>query len=244
MSRILVTGAYEDGKYVLRYAEDPEEGTVFLAISHGDVFSVGNSIGGWYARQVQYAGETRIALHHISGKEKGLNGKALERVTRGQKGFVLRPMTGLWATSSGSAKRGLFHRVDGDATPNPVVDALRRARMPSDLLREVESIDMGVMEGGTLCRHSTGQDTWYGYETDGTPTTVHEAGWVTDHGNQYHNGCKAGTDDVHVGGGTYVVEWMDRKGMGGGGSRSIQGVTVSGTADHEKVAAIIKQLMT
>lgn len=258
MSRILMNGGYEfctqtGPIFVLRYAEDqtqpswvtspaPKRGEVYTMIAPGDVFSVDNSIGGYFAMAVQYAGRPALAVHRVSGSEKRRSPEELRRKFRGQEGFILRPMLGLWATSSGSARRGLWHRYNPVA--DPIVMALREAQMPSNLLVEVAEINKEVSHGGNLCKHSTtAGNSSYFHETDGKEEVLDWGETVESHGNQYHIGCSSSPGRVRITSGTFLIEAVERKAMNSSDYPSIVAVSVTKSANRALVADKIREVM-
>ena len=118
MSRILVSfvaASLVDASCMLVHVERPFKGAVHMTIKPDDVFSIGNQMGGYWAKPVTYAGKKRLSLIKLSGSEKSLPLKEIRRRCGSRRGFVLHPgSTGLWATSSGSARRGIFHPVKAD----------------------------------------------------------------------------------------------------------------------------------
>ena len=112
MSRLLVTGKYEgQNLFVLRFAEGPTAGQIFQNIQLYSRFNVGNSCGGYFVAQTSEQGCGRLTVHRISRTEMDLPVHILKEICTGRKGKLLRHgMKVLWATSSGSARRGLFHQ--------------------------------------------------------------------------------------------------------------------------------------
>lgn len=132
--RTLVQGQYDTlGNYVLRYETDDygRKGEVHMTIEPGACFGIGNSMGGWWAKPITYGDQSMIALVRVSQSQRYWDYGRLSRRFGGERGFVLRPgMVGLWATSSGSARRGVFHPVRGEEN-NPVKRAVRAAGLPT-----------------------------------------------------------------------------------------------------------------
>ncbi|TAL20456.1 hypothetical protein EPN90_01005 [Patescibacteria group bacterium] len=243
MSRILVTGNYdENGGYTLTHAEGEQKGEVYMTIAPNSAFGVGNSMGGYFARQITYVGQKMIALIRVSGSEKHLDPERLNRRLRDQKGFVLRPgMLGLWATSSGSARRGVFHRYE--EASDPIVATLREMHMPSNLLTEVERIEVEVFDGGNLCNHSTSdEDHSYYFKTDAASELLERGSYVESHVNECHVGCQRSPDRVRIVGGTWLI-WADAKRKCRCNYSSIVQVIVTKEADHNLVAAKIREMM-
>ena|GEM_PF-5064544 len=93
-----------------------KRGMTYMVISPNSTFGIGNSIGGYFVRQD--GGRNIISLVRVSGSEKNLPLDQLKGLIRDRKGVVLRPgMLGLWATSSGSARRGLYHKYSPPDDP-------------------------------------------------------------------------------------------------------------------------------
>ena len=99
-------------------------------ISPNEVFSIGNQMGGYWAKPITYAGKKTLALVKLSGSEKGLTLKEIRRRCGTRRGFVLRSgTTGLWATSSGSARRGLLRPAKAPIKADPVDLALEECML-------------------------------------------------------------------------------------------------------------------
>lgn len=238
MSRELLSGTYEQGSFVLR----KETGELFQEISPNSVFSVGNSIGGYYAKRVRYSRENMIALIRISGKMKNFPPAALKEIHKNERGYVLKPGKGFWATSSGSALRGIWHR--NHDCDDPIIIALRRSELPSALLKVVDKIDSVVYSGGNLCSHSTwAGDYRYWLETDGKVDLITEGDRVTKHANKFHIGCQLVEDVCEVVGGTYYVQAVKTKALNGGNYPSLKIVVITPDADKELVAKVIRNIM-
>lgn len=234
MSRILVKGSYEGMAYVLRHAEGELNGQIYLTIQPRTVVRVGNSIGGYYAQPVKYAGQKMLSLIRVSG-----SGNREE----GERGLVLKPgMTGLWATSSGSARRGVFHRFNA-GEKDPIVLALREAQMPSSVCVETATIETEMFQGGSLCGHSTGGGYWYTISTDGKVEVVRYGDVVGEHSNQFHVGCQSSPSTAKVVGGSFALQAQKSQTMGGGIHQSICKVLVTPSANREQVAEEIRKLL-
>lgn len=245
MSRILVTGNYDvAGNFVLSLGEDSrygdgKKGDVFKTIAPETVIGVGNSIGGYFARRITYAGQKMLALVRVSGGEKRRSVEELRRITADRKGFVLKPMIGLWATSSGSALRGIFHRYTPPA--DPIEAALEKAGQGRKCLHRVPAIEgVEVREGGRICGHQTGNGSGSTAQYDGEVTeTVIEPSCVESHYNQYHVGCGETAGTYRVTGGTFVLQWSTHQYMNGVWSRNLAAVYVTPQADPRLLAALI-----
>jgi hypothetical protein len=232
----MVTGNYDgSGNYVLT----TEGGEVHMSIAPMSTFGIGNSIGGYFARPIRYAGQKMLSIVRIGGSETRLSPETLSSRHGQEKGFILRPgMKGLWATSSGSARKGVFHPIR--ETNDPIILALREIKMPSSLLQEVESIDLDVLKGGDLCSHSVSEgDYWLSFKTDGQAKRTHDGEFVKSHFNQFHVGCMSSPATYHITGGTYVVQSGDKKAMNGFDYPYIGKITVTKSADRGAVAGLI-----
>jgi hypothetical protein len=238
MSRELLYGSYEGGSFILRNADR----SIYLKIDANTVFSIGNSIGGYYAKRVRYADEQMIALIRISGKMKYLPISELKSAFKNERGYILKPGKGLWATSSGSAMKGLWHRNHG--SDNPIIIALRMAELPSSLLKIVDKIDAVVYTGGNLCQHSTQAGNYkYDLKTDGEVSVMAFGPRVTKHVNKFHIGCQSSEDVCEVVGGTYYVQSIKTKAQNGGNYPNIRLVAITPDADKQAVAGVIRNIM-
>lgn len=189
-----------------------------------------------------YAGQQMLALVRIGGSK--LNGP-IERIRRSfgkERGTILQPGPGLWAVSSGAARRGVWHRIREDA--DPVRQALRSMGLPSNLVRTVDKIEEEVYEGGRLCKHLSygGSSSWF--LSDGEAEHLEDACYVTREncsGNQYHIGCSDGPARKRVTGGTYLITGAD---VSRSDIRSahptVRQVLVTPAAEREFVAKLVK----
>jgi len=236
--RIMVNLKYNGDTLVITHEGGKNYGTVYMTVAPNATFGVGNSFGGYFARQVR---NNLLELIRVSGSEKHLPPQQLGEITKERKGQILWPGVGLWAVSSGSALRGVFHRQrpDGD----PIKQALREAGMPSNLTAVVEKIDMLAEEGGPLCQHCVHSEWEKVLHSDGKKTTVEEGRRVTEHFNQYHIGCQLTPDMVKIEGGTYVIQSLLRISGGGSWYPSIEMVTLTVGADRKVIAEKIREIM-
>jgi hypothetical protein len=233
MSRVKVVGNYvESGAYELRYSEGPEADLIHLVIEPGKVFSIGNSIGGYFAKPIVFAGEARISLVSISGSQKNLPTERIRQLTSRERGIVLKPnFVGLWATSSGSARNGIFHRYTEPA--DEIEQMLEKLGCGLKILHRVEEICEEVSIGGALCRHQTGNGHGYYASYDGKCETLVDAQFVEEHSNQYHIGCCSSSGTYKVTGGTYLISTYTRQCMNGCWDPHIEGLWVTPAVDLE-----------
>lgn len=235
--RTQLNGFYNNGSFELRRTED---GSLHLTVEPNQVLRIGNSIGGFWAKPIRYAGEPMLALVRIGGSAVGWSAEQLRRQFGGERGTILRPGPGLWAVSSGAARRGVWHPIREDA--DPIRSALRSLRFPSTLVRTVDGIDETVYEGGNLCKHSTHGGSNGFFFTDGDASEVLEhATFVRSHGNQYHVGCQETPTRRRVKGGTYLIVGADvsRDGISGM-YPAIHAVVITPKVDKEFVARMVR----
>lgn len=245
MSRILVDGQYDSkGAFIMKIVKDCEycnekEGDVFKKISPNEIFGVGNSIGGYWAKPIKYAGKKMIALVRLSGAQKGCSLSEIRRELGREKGQVLHPGKGLWATSSGSARNGVLHRYH---PPRDVIEkALEKGGYGRRCIHRVPEIkEVLVDEGGSLCSHQTGNGSGYISHYDGRVVkTIHEKSYVEHHSNQYHIGCCNGSGRVEISGGSYIIQWSVYQQMNGGWARELDAVYITPQANLDFIVAAI-----
>lgn len=153
--RTITTARIEDGKYIV-------DGIGAFGI--GDLISPGNSIGGWIVVRIL---RDRALVARISGAEKrdlrnGYMEPPIKR--RADQALPVGPIR--WATSSGSARRGIAHRHRPPANP---LEAWRlELQLPREAV-EVRSDPVEVRTGGANLRSAaTGHAHWPDYfVTDG-----------------------------------------------------------------------------
>lgn len=241
MSRIKVSGDYDPaGNYVLSYTEGEQIGEIYKSISPNDVFGIGNSIGGYWAKPITYAGQPMLALIRLGGSEKHLSQEEIRKRKKDEKGLVLKPMIGLWAVSSGSARNGIFHRW------NPPTDeietALDKCGYGRKCLHRVNSIEgVEVNEGGQLCHHQTGNGSGYVAQYDGKVVeTTTEPTYVELHMNQHHIGCGESAGTYLINGGTFLLQWYIYQAMNGSWKRSLTAIYITPRADTHLVVGLIE----
>lgn len=238
MSRILVTGNYTDrGAYELR----TPDGKPYLHIAPCDVFGIGNSIGGYFARPVKYAGQNRLALVRIGGSLMSAPPNQIARATRGEKGYILQPnFTGLWATSSGSARRGIFHRYSPPAQEtDPVTRILRQGELPSWIVKEAGEPTLTTEErwyDNSHCPNGRPTNYWL---TDGQ--MIEEASFEMEKPHGYFGG--GGRRIVRIEGATYAIRIdASRYGNGLAWSKPSQVLTWPG-CDREALANVLAPML-
>lgn len=166
MGRIILTVSYFGQVAVLT----EEDGSEYLRIEPNEIFSVGNSIGGYWARPIKWAGSPALSLVRIGGREKQLTPDELRYYKGRIKGTVLKPgMTGLWATSSGSARNGIFHRYTRpEDEQDPILRVLREMGLGTSILQRME--EGQVVEDTEVFydhSHCLSQRLSWHWETDG-----------------------------------------------------------------------------
>lgn len=211
MSRVHVIGSYVGKSFVLRYAEGPRAGEVFLQINPNDIVRPGSSIGGYWAKPITLTvNEYRLALVRVSGAYVDADVQTLRREFGRERGEVLHPRPGLWATSSKSAKRGVFHRISDET--DPIKIALHGVGAPSNVLNEVSYINEIVHEGGALCEHtaSSGVSATH-LRYDGKLVILREAP-REKHEEDELSWCPTEAREVQITGGSYLMRLELRSG--------------------------------
>lgn len=232
MARSLVSVQYRND---LLEAIDPQTGALIREFVPETVVGVGNSIGGFYVRGTARNGETRVELVRVSGGERSLPIEKIWSLTRDRKGETVRPGLSLMATTSGSARNGVFHRYN---PPRGPLEFALRERGWSPRIEEVGVIDAKqVGRGGDLCRHTTAPGAvWEDFRTDGESRLVEEALRVKSHFNSSHVGCFKTSQKWEIYGGTYVVMRVTHRALGGGNITVVSKVIITPQADLNKVA--------
>lgn len=241
------TGSYDDaGHFVLA----DHSGGQYLTVSPNEIFSVGNSIGGYWAKPIRYAGQSMLALVRLTGTQKTWPLAQIRAALGRERGEVLRPGPGLWAVSSGAARRGVWHQ---HRPSDPLTEAVRAAGFPASIIHEVPSLATAtIYEGGNLCSHSTHGGSYYGWLSDCVApddwrrtnvVTVREATYVERHSNQYHIGCQASASVLRLEAGTWCIQYAHRSHDGWTGSRDLVAIYLAPEADRAQVAAGVADVL-
>ena len=230
-TREVVTGYYtnkDNNTYVL-YKED---GSIFQTIKENESFRIGNQLREFIP---------------VSVPKKNGNGTILMCQKFGDNGNIIEEFPlphgkkGLWALTSGAARRGVFHRYNEPKTE--LEKELASMGISTNLIERVSSIDVKLEVGGELCHHVTKQ---WGYSCvyDGTDKELTEPEYVPDtFFNQYHRGCMCSTYDIRVAGGTYVIYYSIGTYMNGSNYRHIERVIVTPEADEKGVIEEINKIV-
>lgn len=202
MSRIKVQAQYESG--VVRLVGS--EGECFRTLTKNEIFPIGNSIGAFIAREVEKNSKVYLECVSISGSERHFPLDQLLKRIQDRKGLILYPREQvLWATTSGSARNGLFHRIREEK--DPLKKFLReKLHISTKILTYFdEKFEYkNVPDGGKGCDHvSSGND--HRYSTDGTSYLVREAEYAHNHRNHYHEGCQISPEYYDVKGASYLI---------------------------------------
>lgn len=174
---------------------------------------IGNSIGGYVA----FNRNGNISLSRVSGGQIGELEDALPYWTPGwvydvfessEVTVIKNGDSGMWATSSGAARNGIFHLYKVDNTPlAPLRELLRKAGISTSIVK-LGNANI-ISEGrryGNLCGHTTHGGTNYEAFHNGKDTEVMEpATFVESHINGYHIGCCASAEVFSVAGHSYLV---------------------------------------
>lgn len=189
-TRILVVVAYRSNREVDLVKED---GSVYQTIKVGEPFRVGNQMRDFIP---QYCQQDR----KIHCRKFDSAGRVMEDI------YLPRGRKVLWALTSGSARRGLFHMY---REPQDTLDAaLQRLGVGRSVISSVDVIrDVLVEDGGPDCGHQL-QPWGCCFDTDGDATLRHEGACADEHHpNQFHRGCREEPDLYKINGGSYVIEW-------------------------------------
>lgn len=213
MSRILVTGKYNTkGEYVLR----KESGEIYKTLKEGDSFRIDNQMREW----------TVIKKGRKLWCEK--NGEMVP-LYHGKKG--------LWATSSGAARNGLFHWYM--EPKNLVEQALQDIGASTRIVEDVEEIDWTGRVGGELCHHCVNNYGIIAYY-DGEEENLTDPPRVKAHSNEYHVGCISGYYKTHITGGTYLIVYNLSTCMNGMKILHPEMVLITPKADLKEVANVLR----
>lgn len=234
MSRIPLHGNYEGQAFVLR----KENGDVYQRIMPDTIFGIGQ-FDSYFAKRIWWGNGPMIAIIKLSDNMSTLKLRDLKRKTRIQKGFILRPGKGLWATTAGSAHRGVWHPLKD--INNPILIALWSHEMPTNIFQIVQEIDYQVYEGGNLCEHARTGSYSYRYETDGNICELRPA----MHGKHVRaKFCQIREATIQVIGGTYCIQSIRKKENNGKIYPKILFVIVTANTDYDVVAQIIHKMMS
>ena len=233
MSRIPLHGNYEGQAFVLR----KENGDVYQRIEPDTIFGIGD-FDSYFARRIWWGNKPMIALITLSGNMCALKLRELKRNTKHQKGFILKPGKGLWATTAGSAHRGVWHPLKD--VNNPILIALWSKELSTNIFQTVQEIDYQVYEGGNLCEHSRMGSYFYSYQTDGNICELRPAMYGKHVRAKF---CQIKEATIQVVGGTYCIQSIRKKENNGKVYPKILVVIVAANADYDVVAQIILGIM-
>ncbi len=188
MSRQLVTGRYINKSTYVLYNED---GSIFQTIKEGEPFFIDNQFKSWLPVRVP--------------NKSGHGTILMCRKETGEEFPLPHNKKGLWATSSGAARNGVFHRYKEPTTPLEKVIA--EVGAPLSVIKRVDLLDETLEVGGELCNHV--QSKW-GYEVvqeDCLVEQLTKPEVVEDHLNIFHRGCQCSTYESRYFGGSYLIYW-------------------------------------
>lgn len=234
MSRIPVYGNYEGHAFVLR----KENGDVYQEIKPDTIFGIGQ-FDSYFAKRIRWGNKPTIALIKLGNNMSALKIRELKRKTRLQKGFILKPGKGLWATTAGSAHCGVWHLLKN--VDDPILITLWSHKLPTNILQVVSEIDYKVYQGGNLSRDSKAGSYAYGYETDGN---ICELRPVLYSSNVRAKLSQFREATIQVVGGTYCVQAIRRKENNGKSYTKISAVIITAVATKAEVAEAINRLMS
>lgn len=221
MSRILVTGRYINrGTYELVR----EDGSVFQTIKAGEPFKTGRQLNWWVPELVpRKSGKGTIMMC----RKYSIRKEVLEEFP------LLHNKKGLWATSAGAARNGVFHTYH---EPKSALEKrLRELEVGMSVVKRVSSIDETLTLGGVLCSHCLHHD---GYRVfgDGEIEQLTEPDYAPDdHFNPGHRGCMESTYTARLYGGTWLVYYHIVTAMNGSDAYYVEGVWLTPEANEEEV---------
>lgn len=227
MKRELVTGKYSSESIYVLYKED---GTVFQVIREGEPFKIANQFRSWLPVKVpNKKGRGTILMC----QKYGNRGNIIDEFP------LIHNKRGLWALTSGSARRGVFHKYQEPVTE--LEKQLSEKGISPHVVKHVEKIDMVLELGGELCSHVINK---WGYKciTDAdfkdltSPDIVPET-----HPNQYHRGCDASTYLSQVMGGTYAIYYSIETYMNGTIYAKIKEIYLTPNANEKQIAELIEK---
>jgi hypothetical protein len=227
----MLHGNYEGEAFVLR----KENGDVYQRIEPNIIFGIGDFIS-YFAKRIWWSRQPFIALITLSSNMKALKVRELKRSR--QKGFILKPGKGLWATSASSARFGVWHLLKN--VDDPILITLWSHQLPSKFLQLVEEIDCQIYDGGNLYEHSRAGDYCYSYATDGNIVELRRQTYSPRVRGKFFPLREA---IIQVIGGTYCIQSIKRKENNGNIYPKVTLVTITSAANKVEVAKIINRMM-
>ena len=225
MSRILVKGSYiNPSTYILVR----ENGSVFQKITEGEPFVIDNQMRSFVPVRVRKKnGHGTILMC----RKFGDYGNVIEE-------FPLRHnKVGLWATSSGSARNGVFHTYHEPQTA--LERQLASMSLSRHIIEVVPKIDEELEIGGQLCSHCVKK--WgFGVSTDGQIIHLTEPQLSTQPG--YHFGCMESTYLVNIVEATYLIYYSVHTAMNGIHYRSVDRIIVNPDVDEDILVEYLKKI--
>lgn len=227
MSRIKVKGMYSSPTSYFLIKDD---GEMFQQIVEGKPFTIDNQLASWVPVSVpKKNGRGTILVC----RKYADDGSILEEFP------LIHNKVGLWATSSGSARNGVFHRYH--EPKSELEKALAERGSSLRVISMVDSIDITLENGGSLCHHVM-KKRGYAIYSDCLSEDLTEPEYAPeDHSNQYHTGCMESTYEVRVYGGTFVIHTHIHTTMNGSVHEEVQKVYITPSADLNEVARVIRE---
>ena len=225
-TRELVTGRYSNRSTYVLYKED---GSEFKTIKEGEAFKIGNQLRPWYpVRVAKKRGKGTILMCQKFGSD----GNIIEEFP------LIHNKRGLWALTSGAARRGVFHSYHEPA--NELERELDKIGVSRKIIEVVDQIDLELEVGGQLCHHCVNK--WgYGLVTDGKEEEITEPDRAPDdHPNQYHRGCEISTYIERVYNATYIIYYKISTTMNGSVRENVERVIMTKEADVKEVVKELK----
>lgn len=221
-TRELVKGMYINNRTYVLYKED---GTEFQTIREGEPFRIDNQMSSWVP----------VRVPRKSGRGTILVCK------KGTQEFpLIHNKRGLWALTSGAARRGVFHNYREPQTE--IERQLAEMSASRRIIEKVDKIDLVLKVGGKLCSHID-YKYGFGYFSDGRCHQITEPRRVHMHPNQYHIGCADSSHEERVYDATYLVYYSIDTHLNGVVYYNPLRVILTPEADEAKVVEELRRLM-
>ena len=190
-TREVVIGRYiNPHTYVLK----KEDGSVFMTIREGEPFTIDNQMRPWIPVRVPNKnGYGTILVCEKYGDDGDIIGQFP----------LIHCRKGLWALTSGAARRGVFHRYT--KPQNEIEELLCKLGSSPQTLKNVDKIDMELLCGGLLCVHVDHPRGYIVY-TDGKEERLTQPRYIPmDWPEQLHRGCMESTYRARIYDATFLV---------------------------------------
>ena len=229
-TREVVIGRYINPQtYVLK----KEDGSVFMTIREGEPFTIDNQMRSWVPVRVP---NTRGYGTIMICEKYGDDGRIIGQFP------LIHGRKGLWALTSGAARRGVFHSYT--KPQNEIEVQLCKLGSSPKTLKKVDKIDMELDCGGLLCVHV---DYPHGYAvyTDGNEERITQPKYIPmDWPNRLHRGCMESTYKARYSEATYLVHTHISTNEYGIINEHVMSVFITPNANTNEVVEVLKKIET